>query len=276
MERSSNLLDEALGIIYDNSSLSSSSSSLPNGSCVLIEDCVETSASFVIHHILKRSLSPNSSSSVVFLSLSHPFSHYDRILRKLGCNLAAQRDNRRFFFFDMLMLGCTEQSLGNIHSGGLIELYGKIQKAIEDSNSSSGNSKCITIVLDDFSLIEVAAKGSFNHSLDFLRYCYTLTSEFGCSLVILNHEDIYLEEESATPILQMEYLANILIKAEPLSTGLAADVHGQLTVLNKGTYDKTRNSMNKGLGLEERAWSHGQLMRNVVPSRLGVPSMLRV
>lgn len=29
-------------------------------------------------------------------------------------------------------------------------------------------------------------------------------------------------------ILQMEYLADILIKTEPLATGLAADVHGQV------------------------------------------------
>lgn len=70
-----------------------------------------------------------------------------------------------------------DQSKENIHNGGLIELYGKIQKAVEDITSNSGSSKCITIILDDFSLIEVAAKGSFNHSLDFLRYCCTLTSE---------------------------------------------------------------------------------------------------
>ncbi|XP_021732697.1 elongator complex protein 6-like [Chenopodium quinoa] len=241
MERSSNLLDEALGIFHNNSS--SSSSSLPSGSCVLIEDCIETSGAFVINHILKRSLS--ASASVIFVSLSHPFSHYDRILRKHGCNLAAHRESGRFFFFDMLMLGCTDQSMGNIQSGGLIEFYGKIQKVVEDIISSNGNSKSITIMLDDFSLIEVAAKGSFNHSLDFLRYCYTLTSEFGCSLVILNHEDIYLGEESSTPIVQMEYLANILIKVEPLATGLATDVHGQLTILNKGMLDESRSSTNK-------------------------------
>jgi len=81
MERSSQLLDEALGIVDDTSS--AVSSSLPSSSVVLIEDCVETSGAFVIHHILKRALSPPSSSAVVLVSLSHPFSHYDRILRKL-------------------------------------------------------------------------------------------------------------------------------------------------------------------------------------------------
>ena len=92
MERSSNLLDEALGILdVDHNSYSSSTESLPSasssGNCVLIQDCVETSAAFVIHHLLKRSLSPHpqSSSAVIFVSLAHPFSHYHRILRKLVC-----------------------------------------------------------------------------------------------------------------------------------------------------------------------------------------------
>ncbi|KAK9684061.1 hypothetical protein RND81_10G183800 [Saponaria officinalis] len=242
MERnSSNLLDEVLGNFNDfNPTSSSNSTTIPKkGSVLLIKDCVETSGAFVIHHLLKRFLPL---SSFIFVSLSHPFSHYDRILRKLGCNLATHRDNKRFIFFDLLMLGCSDDNA----KGLLIELYGKIQKVVDDIASNGDSSKHITIVIDDFSLIEVATKGSFNQSLDFLRYCYTLTSEAGCSLVILTHEDIYSEEENARVVLQMEYLANILIKAEPLATGLAADVHGQLTVLNKGTGDTSRRgSMNK-------------------------------
>ncbi|KAL9226984.1 hypothetical protein vseg_002735 [Gypsophila vaccaria] len=245
MERNSNLLDEVVDIFNNNSTTSSSSScsvvKKKGGSVMVIKDSVETSGAFVIHHLLKRHLtSPHS--SFIFFSLSHPFSHYDRILRKLGCNLAAHRDNKRFIFFDLLMLGCSDDNA----KGLLIELYGKIQKVVDDIASSGGSSKHITIVIDDFSLIEVATKGSFNQSLDFLRYCYTLTSEAGCSLVILTHEDIYSEEENSRVILQMEYLADILIKAEPLATGLAADVHGQLTVLNKGTDDTSRRgSTNK-------------------------------
>ena len=50
----------------------------------------------------------------------------------------------------------------------------------------------------------------------------------GCSLVMLIHEDIYSGMVRPTLVLQMEYLADILIKAEPLSTGLASDVHGQV------------------------------------------------
>uniref|UniRef100_A0A5B7BFV1 Putative elongator complex protein 6 n=1 Tax=Davidia involucrata TaxID=16924 RepID=A0A5B7BFV1_DAVIN len=100
-------------------------------------------------------------------------------------------------------------------------------------------------MIDDISLMEVAANGSSNHVLDFLHYCYTLTAQFGCSLVALNHDDIYSSMEGPTLILQMEYLADVMIKAEPLATGLATDVHGQLTVLNKGISDGLGNSRKK-------------------------------
>ncbi|KAA3478306.1 elongator complex protein 6 isoform X2 [Gossypium australe] len=164
-QRSSNLLDEALGLdqVIEPWPL--------RGRVVAIEDQVETSGSFVLHHLLKRSLSPNSSNVTIFISFSQPFSHYDRILRKL----------------------------------------------------CPGEKKFL-----------VAANGSSDYVLDFLHYCRTLTSEFDCSLITLNHEDIYSSEDRPTFLIQMEYLADILIKAEPLATGLATDVHGQLTVLNKG------------------------------------------
>lgn len=134
---------------------------------------------------------------------------------------------------------------------GLVSLYGKIRQTIcalpEDKKSR------VTVMIDDISLMEVAANGAMNYVLDFLHYCHALTSEFvrdgfsillfmfmvvtyccslgnfllqGCSLVTLNHEDIYSEIPMLK--LQMGYLADVLIKAEPLATGLAADVHGQV------------------------------------------------
>lgn len=81
LSRRRNLLDEALG-------LDELGGLQPlSGKVVLIEDCVETSGAFVLHHLIKRSLSPNStalsSNALVFIAFSQPFSHYDRVLRKL-------------------------------------------------------------------------------------------------------------------------------------------------------------------------------------------------
>ncbi|KAI3778278.1 hypothetical protein L2E82_07459 [Cichorium intybus] len=229
MDRPANLLDEALGL--DDGEANSLQPRV--GRSVLVEDCVETSGAFVLHHLIKRFLSPNHSSSdsvVIFVAFSQPFSHYDRILRKMGCNLVVQRENKRLIFFDMLMLDCPD--VDGVE-GGLIALYGNIHKAVE-INSLNKN---ITIIIDDISLLEVAANGSTKDVLNFLHYCHTLTTQFGCTIITVLHEDIYSSEDGFTLPLQMEYLADITIKAEPLITGLAADIHGQLTVLNKGGSD---------------------------------------
>lgn len=74
----SNLLDEAIGL-DDSTSLSPLV-----GRLLLVEDCVETSGAFVLHHLLKRAFSsPHSSNAVIFIAFSQSFVHYDRVLRKL-------------------------------------------------------------------------------------------------------------------------------------------------------------------------------------------------
>ncbi|KAL2319138.1 hypothetical protein Fmac_033014 [Flemingia macrophylla] len=95
--------------------------------------------------------------------------------------------------------------------------------------------KFIYIIIDDISFLEVAANGSSSDVLNLLHYCHTLTSEYGCAFIALGHKDIYLNGDNAAVILEMEYYADILVRAEPLSTGLAKDVHGQLKVSDKET-----------------------------------------
>ncbi|KAL8218230.1 hypothetical protein R6Q57_021603 [Mikania cordata] len=236
MNRPKSLLDDALSLDDGDSS----SRRPQNGRVVLVEDCVETSGAFVLHHLLKRFLSPNLSSSdgiVLFVAFAQPFTHYDRILRKMGCNLLAKRENKRLLFFDMLMLECPDDGV----EGGLIALYGNIQKAVE-VNSSNKN---ITIMIDDISLLEVATKGSTKDVLNFMHYCHTLTTQFGCTIITVLHEDIYSSGDGFAFPLQMEYLADITIKTKPLMTGLAADVHGQLTILNKGMMNGFESSKGK-------------------------------
>lgn len=84
-QRAPNLLDEALGLVDEEKTKPWPLSSR----VVLLEDRVETSGAFVLHHLLKRALSPHSSNDVVvFLAFSQPFSHYDRVLRKLVLSLS--------------------------------------------------------------------------------------------------------------------------------------------------------------------------------------------
>ncbi|ESQ38560.1 hypothetical protein EUTSA_v10028887mg [Eutrema salsugineum] len=253
MDRSLNLLDLALGFdqeLADSSPLT--------GKVVLIEDCVETSGSFVLHQLMKRVLSPNSSDALIFLAFARPFSHYDRILRKLGCNLATQKTNNRLVFVDMLMMKCSdgEQTEGN--ASPVAKLFREIQETVRKLRSVTNSN--ITVMVDDMSLLEIAATSSnSDHVLDFLHYCHTLTSESKCSLVVLNHEDIYSSMERPAFLLKMVCLADVVIKAEPLASGLANDVHGQLTVLNKGIGNSGRggSSRNKLQNFQFRIKENG-------------------
>nr|ACN27541.1 unknown [Zea mays] len=67
---------------------------------VVVEDCVEAPGAFVLHLLLKRALA--GCGSAAFLALAQPFSHYDRVLRKMGCNLSLHRRNERLHFFELL------------------------------------------------------------------------------------------------------------------------------------------------------------------------------
>jgi len=55
-------------------------------------------------------------------------------------------------------------------------LYNEIQRLVE-ANRAGENAGQFTVVIDDASLLEVVALGSVNDVLDFLHYCFTLTSE---------------------------------------------------------------------------------------------------
>ncbi|KAJ0979312.1 hypothetical protein J5N97_014786 [Dioscorea zingiberensis] len=232
----SNLLDEALGLGGGRAFV---------GRVVLVEDCVETSGAFVLHHLMKRFLSPESRGTLLLVALAHPFSHYDRILRKMGCNLSGQRDSNKLHFLDMLRMDFPGQIDGKTIELGFSGLFSKIQTAIEVAAMTGNNNGGITIMIDDISMLEIAAHGCLDEILDFLHYCITLTSEHGCSLVILNHGDVYSSEEATSLLSHLEYLADIVVKTEPLATGLAADVHGQLTVLNHGSFEGQGHSMSK-------------------------------
>lgn len=78
------------------------------------------------------------------------------------------------FIIYILFFGSVSDFLGlGWIEDGLVGVYAKIRNAIE-GGSSRGN---VTIMIDDVSLLEIAARGSADDVLDVLHYCVALTSE---------------------------------------------------------------------------------------------------
>ncbi|CAM0872617.1 unnamed protein product [Alopecurus aequalis] len=198
---------------------------------VVVEDCVDAPGAFVLHLLLKRALAGAGGGGAALLPLAQPFCHYDRVLRKMGCNLSVHRKSERLHFFDLQAFPGGTSGSGIADS--LAQLYDGVRRVVE-ANKAKESTGRFTVMIDDVSLLEVAASGSADDVLDFLHYCVTLTSEMNCSLVVLIHEDIYSSEDGVGLLLHLRYIADLVIRVAPLSTGLAADVHGQLSVVNKG------------------------------------------
>ncbi|BBN17090.1 elongator complex protein 6 [Marchantia polymorpha subsp. ruderalis] len=213
------------------------------GSMVLIKDCVACRGGFLLHYLLKRLLT-STNARVVMLGLSEPFSHYSRIARKQGCNLQSMRDSGRFLFVDQPLL-LSEQRTGSdagasatpLSDNPLAAIYLKIKEAarggqVSDPSGDGAGQTCIMI--DDASILDVIAGGSHNFVLDFLHYCRALTvGKQRCSLIVLTHRDVYEEPPASFMSPQLEHAADTVITVEPLSTGLAVDVHGQVTVQHR-------------------------------------------
>ncbi|XP_057862542.1 elongator complex protein 6 [Cryptomeria japonica] len=242
------LLDEALHL--------EGNQLLQPGKVLLVKDCVATSGAFILTHLIKKILSGSSDSVVwskasgqkvlqsglvLFVGLSEPFTHYERIARKLGFNLSAYRDNGQFIFIDGLHLEC-KGSIGAMTENALIELYKSIHQTLYGCITLEGNMGCNCIVIDDVSLLEIAAHGSEDLVLDFLHYCRILSLEMGCSLVLLSHQDIYASQSDSRFIKHLEYFADMMIDVEPLNSGIATDVHGQITVIHRTSQEDGINS----------------------------------
>ncbi|CAM6095081.1 unnamed protein product [Calypogeia fissa] len=234
-----------------------------HGACtVLLKDSVESKGSFMVHYLLAKLLS-QTSTRVVLLGLSDPYTHYNRIARKQGCNLQACRDKGRFVFLSLspdVFDAATHawngndaqqenmQSVANL----LASLYSKVRDAarsMEPRGDGSGEQTCI--IIDDVSVLDVVAGGPHDSVLDFVHYCQALQAggKQRCSVVLLAHQDTYEADDSYAP-LELEYVSNTVISVEPLSTGLAADVHGQMTIHNRSGRSHVQHSV-PGLGIQK-------------------------
>ncbi|KAH9547254.1 hypothetical protein CY35_11G026100 [Sphagnum magellanicum] len=253
------------------------------GSLILIEDSVAAKGAFLLNYFLKKLLAaPHASEDeagggttrVLFLALSEPFSHYNRISRKQGCNLFSYRNSGRLIFLDMVSdsneqqsstqkhqytdrhLGKSAQhvpsadSPGSIWTKGLKQsalfgLYERVNKCVKGQEMQKSGEERTVIIIDDASLLEVLAGGVQNEVLAFLHYCRALYSgSHRCGVVALVHADTDsnrglslpvdagAQSPAAALVQELEHSADVIVTVDPLSTGLATDVHGQVSVVH--------------------------------------------
>nr|CAD1824778.1 unnamed protein product [Ananas comosus var. bracteatus] len=94
---------------------------------------------------------------------------------------------------------CDHASVFNVENSNCAPyalVYLCIQSVVEGCSLQEDTKGCVNIMIDDLSCLEIAAHGSMDDVLDSLHYCVNLTSEMDCSLVILNHEEMYATEEN--------------------------------------------------------------------------------
>ncbi|GAQ87427.1 hypothetical protein KFL_003520060 [Klebsormidium nitens] len=105
----------------------------------------------------------------------------------------------------------------------------------------------LAIVFDDLGGPEAACQGSAHEVLALLNWCRTLRSQNGerASVVALVHGNDMPDGEKGLASI-MEHSADLILQVEPLSTGAAADIHGQLLITQRT--NKWMDHLRKGIG----------------------------
>ncbi|POM62012.1 hypothetical protein PHPALM_28882 [Phytophthora palmivora] len=188
-------------------SLTWSPTSAPRGQLLLLEDCVEASGAFLVHHF--TSLFLKAGHRVCFVASVNTPEHY-----AAGVNFAACQSKNQ-----LQVLNWTKLESG-------IEwtiLFEKLKNFVREDETSA------SIILDDVS----ALKWQFGDDavLNFVRCCKTLThSKNGATnVVLLSHGDTDLpSSRSLSPALAD--MATVVLATKPLTTGYSKDIHGTLLV----------------------------------------------
>lgn len=236
----------------------------PRNRVVLVDDSLTSPASFLLLSLLSHIL-PAPDSLVIFVALKEPFSHYSRVARKQGCNLVMHRERGSLIYIDLLSKSILEQSssflnvASSIIENKLFPLFGIFVKILKQAPG-----KNVWIMIDDISLLEVMAEGNHTHVRDFLHYCKTFASnEQVCSLLLLTHRDVYEAGDETIMAHQLEYISDTIIHVEPLATGQANDVHGQLIVDHRMPFN-VDSSSRSALCDDFNSSLHYKLLENTV------------
>ncbi|CAO3665312.1 unnamed protein product [Rhizopus stolonifer] len=205
----------------------------PSNSSLLIIDTLKSEGNFLIHHFVINHLKANK--PVILVGLSQIFNHYFLIARKLGLNLQTYKQFGKFIFIDGLT-HLNQYTNGTPYPpsktptapSGTLE-YKQDLKLFYKSIQSFVSQDAL-LIIDNLSVLLYNGFEGVPHFVSKLK---TLMESLDGTLLSVVHAD---EEGSEEPeqdgfIKNVIYNSDLVLHVQPLHSGLARDVHGQLDVI---------------------------------------------
>ncbi|KAI8366986.1 hypothetical protein EDC96DRAFT_507739 [Choanephora cucurbitarum] len=208
---------------------------VPKSAHIVITDTLKSDANFLIHHFIVNHL--KNDKPVILVGFSQIFNHYFLIARKLGVNLQTYKQNDKFVFIDGLthLNGYTMQTPyppSNAPTAPTNTLNFKEDYSMKSFYQiiAAYNKPDTLIILDDISCF---LYNKFDHVNTFFSKLKTLVERTQGTLLTVMHADESGVEDAEQDnfVKQIIYGSSLVLQVQPLHSGLARDVHGQLDVI---------------------------------------------
>ncbi|OQR87099.1 angiotonin transactivated protein 1 isoform 2 [Achlya hypogyna] len=206
---------------------------VPQRKVLLVNDVVEASGAFLVHHLTSTAV--KSDLRVCTVALANSLEQYTSIGRKMGANVPAAIAKKKWLHidgfsrpYDWCAPAPSEESfsMGSSNVGGdLRSLFLRIRTFVEASTE-----RCL-IVVDDLTCIS----GQFgaDEAMIFVRYCRHLAFQNNSTLLLLLHGDVACEGNAISLIPAVTDVASAVFTVRGLDSGYCKDIHGSVTVTTR-------------------------------------------
>ncbi|CAO0800308.1 unnamed protein product [Mucor circinelloides] len=212
----------------------------PINSHIAITDTLKSDANFLVHHFVVNQL--KNDKHVVLVGLAQIFNHYFLIGRKLGINLQTYKQSGKFVFLDGLThlneytsetpypppKAPTAPTNTLDHKDEKQNLLRSFYKTIAQYVTSSNT----LVILDDVSVLLYNGFEIEQVSTFILKLRSLVENVQGTLLTVVHADEEGSEDtEQDNFIKSIIYGSNLVLQVQPLNSGLARDVHGQLDII---------------------------------------------
>ncbi|KAI8091353.1 uncharacterized protein B0P05DRAFT_527110 [Gilbertella persicaria] len=204
----------------------------PQQAHIAITDTLKSDANFLIHHFIVNHL--KNDKPVVLVGFSQIFNHYFLIARKLGINLQTYKQSGKFVFIDGLThfnpyTPQTPYPPTKAPTAPTATLeYNQDPKSFYETIASHVQPNAL-IVLDD---ISTWIYNGMDHAALLLKLKALTERVQGTLLTIMHADEEGTEDmEQDNFVKQVLYGSSLILQVQPLHSGLARDVHGQLDII---------------------------------------------